>query len=59
MAIFKGEITLSDIMTYPWKFITTLRDIRIEQLKDEQKEMEKMTRDSESSSIRNQILSPL
>lgn len=58
LALFKGELTLNEIM---WglhkKRIIELRDTRRKQLIAEQKELDRITNERNSASIREQILS--
>lgn len=58
LALFKGELTLNEIMWgLPKKRIIELRDTRRKQLIAEQKELDRITNERNSASIREQILS--
>lgn len=56
MTLFKGQLSLSDIMGLPFKVYDALRDARCEALKEEQREMEKMAKEQEKAQIRESIL---
>lgn len=55
--LFKGELTLNEIMWgLPKKRIIELRNMRRKYLKEEQEELDRMTREQNSNNIRDQIL---
>ena len=59
MAIFKGELTVCDIMyNLPYKLVNKLKDARIKQLEAENKAHEQMMKQQQSSDIRKNIMKP-
>lgn len=59
LALFKGELTLSDILWgLPYKRLYELKETRERKLINENKELERMTQEKQSNAIRNEILRP-
>jgi hypothetical protein len=54
--LFKGELSLNDILSLPKKRLFEIRLARIDRLTKEAKEMEEMQKAKESSIIQNNIL---
>jgi len=58
LALFKGELSYTEIMGMPKKRLYELRDVRYKRLVDELKSQEKQYKDMERDNIRKEILSP-
>ena len=58
LSMFKGELTLTDILNYPKKRLLELRDARNERLEEEEKYAREAREKAEKEAVRNQILSP-
>lgn len=57
LTLFKGELSYEDItrkMTY--RHMMSLRDVRVEQLINEKKDLEKERQEAERNKIRNTLL---
>ena len=56
LALFKGELSLNDIVDMVFKKLVSLRETRVKRLVDEAKAAEKDARDTERKNIRNSIM---
>lgn len=57
LTMFKGELTLDDIMSMPKKMLNNLKEARLERLEAEEKYADELRRNNERESIQKQILS--
>lgn len=56
LALFKGELSLTDILTLPFRRLLELRTARIDRLIEERKSEEEKMKDQQQQQIRNRIL---
>ena len=56
LALFEGELSITDILSLPKKRLFEMRLARIDRLSKEAKELEDMQKANESNGIRSQIL---
>ena len=56
LVLFKGQLTLGDICTFPYKRLNELKEARENRLLEEQKEMDKLQAEQERQQIRNTIM---
>ena len=56
LAMFKGQLSFTDVVDMPYKKLVSLRDARVKRLMDEAKDMQKEQNEMRSQNIRNQIL---
>lgn len=56
LLLFKGQLTLEDICTFPYKRLNELKIARETRLLEEQKEIDKMQQEQERQQIRNTIM---
>ena len=56
LALFKGELSLQDIVDMPFKKLVSLREARVKRLLDEAKQSQKEADATESQQIRDRIL---
>ena len=56
LALFKGELSLNDIVDMTFKKLVSLREARVKRLVDEAKAAEQESKSNERQAIRNQIL---
>ena len=57
LTLFKGELSLHDILHgLPYKLLLLLRDTRIQQLEEQKKEMDRVTKEEESRKVRQSII---
>ena len=56
LALFKGELSLKDIVDMPFKKLVSLRETRVKRLTDEAKSVEQEAKATERQNIRNTIM---
>ena len=57
LALFRGELSLNDILNLPYKLVVDIRNARIQRSEQELKEMQEKAAEEEKRGIRNQIMS--
>lgn len=55
--MFRGELSLNDILNLPYKLVVDIRNARIQRSEQELKEMQEKAAEEEKRGIRNQIMS--
>lgn len=56
LLLFKGQLSLEDIMSFPYKRLCELKESREHRMLEEQEEIEKMQVEQERQQIRNTIM---
>lgn len=56
LLLFKGQLSLEDIMTFPYKRLCELKESREHRMLEEQEEIEKMQQEQSRQQIRDDIL---